>query len=151
MAHQEVVKDARGPAQANGRSTGGGLMEDVGTFGSDLANLASLQGQLAAADARETLSRAIPAIVGLVVAVLLAIAGTGVLLAGLALWIAQAAAMQPAQALMLTGLGALVVVALIGAVSARFLGSSFTTFRRSSEEFERNLAWIKTTLTYSGR
>lgn len=149
MAYQEVVNDAR---PTNGRSNGGGgLIEDVGTFSSDLANLASLQGQLVAADARETLSRAIPAIVGLVVAVLLAIAGTGVLLAGLALWVAQSAAMQPAQALMLTGLGALVVVALIGAISARFLGSSFTTFRRSSEEFERNLAWIKTTLTYSGR
>lgn len=151
MAHQEVVKDARKPAPTNGRSSAGGLMEDVGTFGGDLANLASLQGQLAAADARETLSRATPAIIGLVVAILLAIAGTGLLLTGLALWIAESVPMKPAQAFLLTGVGALVVVALVGAISARFLGSSFTTFRRSTEEFERNVAWLKTTLTYSGR
>jgi uncharacterized membrane protein YidH (DUF202 family) len=126
-------------------------MENVSSFGNDVAALAALQGQLAAADARESLRRAIPSIAGLVVAILLAIAGVVVLVAGLALWIAEEAQMKPAAALMLTGLGALVVVALLGAVSARFLKSSFTTFRRSSEEFERNLAWVKTTLSYSGR
>ncbi len=152
MAHQAFVTNPRGaaaPSRPNGN--GGGLIENVSSFGNDVASLAALQGQLAAADAKESFRRAIPSIAGLVVAILLAIAGVVVLVAGLALWIAEEAQIKPAAALMLTGLGALVVVALLATVSAKFLKSSFSTFRRSSEEFERNLAWVKTTLSYSGR
>jgi len=128
-----------------------GLMGDVGSFGSDLATLASLQSKLAAADAKESLQRATPAIAGLAVATLLACAGTVAILGGLGLWIADAFSIKPYAALMLTGLGALVLVAILAAVCVRLLGSSFTTFRRSAEELERNIAWIKTTLTHSGR
>lgn len=147
MAHQAFVKDPRAGLNGNGQ----GLLENVSSFGSDVASLAALQGQLAAADAREALGRATPAFAGLVVAILLAIAGAGVLTAGLALWIAEAAQIKPASALMLTGGGALVLVAALAYVSARMLASSLRTFRRSGEELERNLAWIKTTLVYSGR
>ncbi|WP_165250318.1 phage holin family protein [Paludisphaera soli] len=151
MAHQAFMNDPRRAPAPAGRSNGTGLIENVSSFGNDVASLAALQGQLAAADARESFRRAIPSIAGLVVAILLAIAGVGVVVAGLALWIAEEAQMKPAVALMLTGLGALVLVALLAAISVRFLKSSFSTFRRSSEEFERNLAWVKTTLSYSGR
>jgi hypothetical protein len=48
-------------------------------------------------------------------------------------------------------LGSLVLAALGGWICARWLAKSFSTFRRSSEELERNVAWIKTTLTQSGR
>lgn len=151
MAHQAVVNNGATSASPN-RSTGPtGLMENVGSFGNDLATLASLQSKLAAADAKESLQKAAPAIAGLVVASLLAFSGAVVILGGLALWIAESLALAPYKALMLTGLGALIVVAILAAVCIRLLGSSFTTFRRSSEEFERNLAWIKTTLTHSGR
>ena len=148
MAYQTVVNNGAASPSSN-RSTG--LMENVGSFGNDLATLASLQGKLAAADAKASLQKAAPAIAGLVVAALLAFSGAVVLLVGFALWIAEALALTPYKALMLTGLGALIAVAVLAAVCVRLLGSSFTAFRRSSEEFERNLAWIKTTLTHSGR
>lgn len=140
---------ARAATEGNGRSNG--LMENVSSFGSDVATLASLQSQLVAADARESLTRGAPAIAGLVLAILLAFAGVIAIVGGLALWIAERFAMQPSIALMLTGLGTLVVVALVGVISVRLLGSSVTTFRRSAEELERNIAWVKTTLTHSGR
>ena len=150
MAHQAVLNDgARAAANGNGRP--GGLMDNVSSFGGDLATLASLQSKLAAADARESLVRATPALGGLALAILLAISGVMAIVGGLALWIAEHFAMKTSVALMLTGLGALVLVALLGVVCARLLGSSVTTFRRSAEELERNIAWVKTTLTHSGR
>lgn len=147
MAHQAVVSN--GVAAPQDRSNG--LMDNVSSFGSDLATLASLQGKLAAADAKESLQKAAPAIAGLVAAALLAFAGVVAILGGLGLWIADAFALKPSSALMLTGLGALILVAILAAACVRLLGSSFTAFRRSSEELERNVTWIKTTLTHSGR
>jgi hypothetical protein len=145
MAHQTILNDVNRRAKSNG------LMDNVSSFGNDLASLATLQTKLAAADMRESLLKAAPAIGGFVVLGLLAIAGMTVLAAGFALWLAEAMQLRPAVALIVVGLGSLVVSALGAWFCARVLGSSFSTFRRSSEEFDRNLAWIKTTLTQSGR
>jgi hypothetical protein len=145
MAHQTILNDGNRRAKSNG------LMDNVSSFGSDVASLAALQSKLAAADMRESLHKAAPAIGGLAVLALLLVAGMTVLVAGLALWLAEAQQLRPAVALVGVGLGSLVVAALGAWLCARRLGSSFTSFRRSSEELERNLAWIKTTLTQSGR
>lgn len=126
-------------------------MSGVESFGNDLATLASLQAKLAAADARESLLKALPAVVGLAVLVLLLIGGMGAIVAGFAVWLAAALKWGLGVSLMVVGLGCLVVGALFSMLCLRLLGSSFTSFRRSSEELERNLAWVKTTLTQSGR
>jgi hypothetical protein len=143
MAHQTLLNDKSDRPN--------GLMGNVSSFGNDLASLATLQTKLAAADMRESLLKAAPAIGGLAVLGLLSVAGMTALVAGLALWMAEALQLRPAVALILVGLGSLVVAALGAWLCARTFGSSFSTFRRSSEEFDRNLAWIKTTLTQSGR
>jgi Putative Actinobacterial Holin-X, holin superfamily III len=143
MAHQTLMNGK------NGRSNG--LMENVGSFGNDLTSLATLQAKLAAADFRESLQKAAPAIGGLTVLGLLAIAGMTAIVAGFSLWLAEVMQVRPAVALLIVGLGCLGVAAIGCWFCARAVGSSFSTFRRSSEEFDRNLAWIKTTLTQSGR
>jgi hypothetical protein len=143
MAHQTLLNDKTDRPN--------GLMGNVSSFSNDLASLATLQTKLAAADLRESLLKAAPAIGGLAVLGLLSIAGMTALVVSLALWLAEAMQLRPAVAFMLVGLGSLVVAALGGWLCARTFGSSFSTFRRSSEEFDRNLAWIKTTLTQSGR
>jgi len=148
MAHQTILNKDGGPAA---KSNSNGLMEGVGSFGNDLASLASLQAKLAAADARESLLKALPAVVGLAVLALVLIAGMAAIVAGMAVWLAGALQLGLGVALMLVGLGCLVLGALFSLLCLRFLGSSFTAFRRSSEELERNIAWIKTTLTRSGR
>lgn len=145
MAHQTILNDLKGRSKSNG------LMDNVSSFGNDVASLAALQSKLAAADMRESLHKATPAIGGLAVLVLLLFAGMTVLMAGLALWLAEAQQLRPAVAFVVVGLGSLVVAALGGWLCARWLTSSFSTFRRSFEELERNVAWIKTTLTQSGR
>lgn len=146
MAHQTVLND-----DAAVKSRPNGLMSNVGSFGNDLTSLATLQTKLAAADMRESLRKAAPAIGGLVVLSLLVIAGMTAIVAGFALWLAEAFQLRLGVALMLTGLGCLVLGALFSWLCVRFLGSSFTAFRRSAEELERNIAWVKTTLTRSGR
>ncbi len=150
MADQTILnKGGRGgPAPKPGSN---GLMEGVGSFGNDLATLASLQAKLAAADARESLLKALPAAVGLGVLALLLIAGMAALVAGFAVWLAEAFHLRLGVALMLVGLGCLILGALFSLLCLRLVGSSFTAFRRSSEELERNVAWVKTTLTRSGR
>ncbi len=53
--------------------------------------------------------------------------------------------------MMVVALGGLVISGVGAALLARSLGRSFSYFRRSQEELDRNLAWIKTTLVHSGR
>ncbi len=145
MAHQTILNDNNRRAKSNG------LMDNVSSFGNDVASLAALQSKLAAADMRESLHKAAPAIGGLMVLVLLLVAGMTVLVGGIGLWLAEAQQLRPAVALVVVGLGSLVLAALGAWLCTRWLATSFSTFRRSSEELERNVAWIKTTLTQSGR
>jgi len=150
MADQAVLNKGGGPGSAP-KTNSNGLMEGVGSFGNDLASLASLQAKLAAADARESLLKALPSVVGLGVLVLLLIGGMAAIVAGFAVWLAATFHLGIGVSLMLVGLGCLVLGALLSLLCLRLLSSSFTAFRRSSEELERNLAWVKTTLTRSGR
>lgn len=151
MAHQTILNKDGGAGPASKPRSNGGLMGGVESFGNDLATLASLQAKLAAADARESLLKALPPVVGLAVLVLLLIAGMGAIVAGFAVWLAEALQWSLGVALMLVGLGGLILGGLFSLLCLRLLSSSFTAFRRSSEELERNIAWIKTTLTHSGR
>lgn len=150
MAHQAFLNPGVRAAATAARAPDG-LMDDVGSFGGDLAALAALQSRLAAADARESLARAAPAVAGLFLAVLLCVAAAVAAAAGLALWLAERYAVALPTSLMLVSLGAMVLAAILGFVSARILGSSVIPFRRSAEELGRNVAWVKTTLAHSGR
>jgi hypothetical protein len=117
----------------------------------DLATLATLQARLAAYDLRESMKSAAPAIAGLVVFATIAVASIVIALAGLALWLATVLQMQAGIVMMLVALAGIVIAGVASALLARLLISSFSSFRRSSEELERNLAWIKTTIMHSGR
>lgn len=143
MAYQAFLNDRATRPNA--------LIEDVNSFGNDLAALATLQTKLAAADFREGLKTARPAVGVLAVMILLAIAGATAIVIGLAFWLAESFQFRTASALALVGLGCLVVASLGAWFAVRALASSFTAFQRSAEEFTRNLAWIKTTLTQSAR
>jgi hypothetical protein len=46
---------------------------------------------------------------------------------------------------------AIVLAAIMGVLALPAIKRSFASFQRSREELVRNLAWIKTVLTYSGR
>jgi hypothetical protein len=144
MAYQTV---RNGHAAANDR----GVIEGVSSFGTDLATLAMLQVQLAAYDLRDSMRSATPAIAGLVAFGTIAAASTVVGLAGLALWLATVLQMQAGIMMMVVALAGIVIAGVAFALLARLLISSFSSFRRSREELERNIAWIRTTILHSGR
>jgi len=147
MAYQTV---RNGHAAANDREPSG-VIEGVSSFGSDLATLATLQARLAAYDLRESMKGAAPAIAGLVTFATIAAASTVIGLAGLALWLATILQMQAGLVMMLVALAGIVIAGVAAALLARLLISSFSSFRRSREELERNIAWIRTTILHSGR
>ena len=147
MARQAV---SNGPVASKDRQSNG-VIEGVSSFGTDLATLAVLQMRLVACDLRESAKAATPIIAGLTVLWILAGASATVGLAGLALWMASVLNLQPGTVMILVAVIGLVVAAAGSALLVRSLSRTLSYFRRSQEELERNLAWIKTTLVHSGR
>ena len=147
MAHQAV---RNGPVASRDRQNNG-VIEGVSSFGIDLATLAVLQLRLAACDLRECAKAATPIVAGLIVFWIIAGASAAVGLAGMALWLATILNIQAGIVMMLVALIGLVISAVGATLLARSLSRSLSYFRRSQEELERNLAWVKTTLIHSGR
>jgi hypothetical protein len=127
------------------------MVSNLAEFGNDFATLAELQAKLAAIDMKESAGRAaLPA--GLLAGALVLLLGSvPVLLAGVAGLIARYLGIGPEWALLLTAAVALAAAAALGAMAVSRLGRSFSSFQRSREELTRNVSWIKTVLTYSGR
>ena len=147
MAHQAV---RNGPIASRDRQNNG-VIEGVSSFGTDLATLAVLQMHLAACDLRESAEAAAPIVAGLTVFWIIAGASATVGLAGMALWLATVLNIQAGIVMMGVALIGLVISGVAATLLARSLTRSFAYFRRSREELERNIAWVKTTLIHSGR
>ena len=147
MAHQALRNGS--PAAKERQSNG--VIEGMSSFGTDLATLASLQARLAACDLRDSARASAPIIAGLIIFGTIAAAGVVLGLAGLSWWLAAVLQVQVGIIMMITGLVALIIASVAAALLSRRLGKCFTYFRRSQEELDRNLAWIKTTLVHSGR
>jgi len=147
MAHQAV---RNGPVASRDRRNNG-VIEGVSSYGIDLATLGALQMRLAACDLRESAKAAAPIVAGLTVFWIIAGASATVGLAGMAVWLATILNIQAGIVMMVVALIGLVVSGVGATLLARSLTRCFSYFRRSQEELERNLAWVKTTLVHSGR
>jgi len=126
-----------------------GCIADLGT---DIATLAELQARLAIIDLREATKRA--TVPGVVVATSLALgtASLPVLLIGAAEILAAALRLgQKGWAYLVVATLALVVALATGALASARLVRSFEEFRRTREEFARNLAWVKTVIVNRDR
>lgn len=147
MAHQAL---RNGSPASQGRQNNG-VIEGMSSFGNDLATLGLLQARLAACDLRDSARASAPIIAGLVIFGTIAAAGVVLGLAGLAWWLASVLQVQVGIVMMVVGLVALIIASVASTLLSWRLGKCFTYFRRSQEELDRNLAWIKTTLVHSGR
>ena len=147
MAHQALREGLPTPEERRNN----GVIEGVSSFGTDLATLGLLQARLAACDLKDSTRASSPLIAGLVIAGTIAASSVVLGLAGLAWWLASVFQVQVGIVMMITGLVALIIASVAAALLFRRLGRCFSYFRRSQEELERNLAWIKTTLVHSGR
>jgi len=152
MVDQASVKD--GHPQPRPAANGAPEQQVVGGitgFGSNIATLAELQAELAVTDLKESLQKAaLP--MGLLASGVIALIGAlPVTLLGVAALLAAALRIGSGWAMLLTGGSVIVLALVLVVVSALRIGPSFSSFRRSREELERNLAWVRTVLLYSGR
>jgi hypothetical protein len=126
-----------------------GVLTNLGSLGSDVASLTELQAKLAMIDAKEAVGRATWPTIVLAASAAAVLAALTVLLIGLAFVLASALGIHQGWALLIVGGVVAAVAGVIAFLSLRELLHSFESFRRSREEFARNVAWIKTVLTQS--
>lgn len=147
MADQEIMNGAR---SKSGEELNG-LMENISSFGADIATLAVLQARLAACDLRDELRRKRLAVVTMTICAMLGATGIVVITLGAAFWLSAAFQINIGQAMILVGVASLIIALAVSAPCVRMLAIRESVFRRSHEELERNLAWIRTALAQSGR
>ncbi len=128
-----------------------GMLNGIGDLGSNVVTLASLQARLAAEDFRESARRAQPALIAAAFFVPLGFASLTVGLLGLAYWMAAELAIPLGRTLLLVAAGGILASSSMAVLTIQHLRASLASFRRSREELERNLAWLRTVLVHSGR
>ncbi|MFO0960169.1 MAG: phage holin family protein [Isosphaeraceae bacterium] len=128
-----------------------GVLGGIGDLGTSVVTLASLQARLAASDLRETTHRLLPVMIAIAAVVPLAFGSVTVGLFAIATWIESATSLSTSASLGVTALGGLILFALTAGIALWRARDGFTSFRRSREEFERNIAWLGTVLKQSGR
>jgi hypothetical protein len=128
-----------------------GLIEEISSFGADLAMLAVLQARLAACDLRDGVNQTRLPLVVMTICGMVSGAAVVAIIIGAAFWLAAIFQVGPGPVMMLLGLGCLVAAGAVAYACIRMLAAKQFVFQRSHEELERNLSWIRTTLAQSGR
>jgi hypothetical protein len=128
-----------------------GMLSGIGDLGSNVVTLTALQARLAAEDFRESANRAQPALIAAAFLVPLGLASVTVGLYGLAYWMAAELGIPLSRSLLLVAAGGILVSSSMATLVIQRLRASLASFRRSREELERNIAWLRTVLTHSGR
>jgi len=128
-----------------------GVIGNLSEFGADTMELAQLQAQLTVADLKACVGRAtVPLALG-GVGLILVLGLVPIALAGVALLIAEPLGLSLGLALLITAGATLLLAGILAFLALRGVRASLRSFDRSSDEFTRNLAWIKTVLSNSSR
>ena len=144
MAHQATL-NSDPTASLNG------MLNGIGDLGSSVVTLTTLQVSLAAEDFRESASRTRPAMIAAAVLVPMGTGSATVGLFGLAYWMAADLGIPLGRSLLLVAAGGIVLSSTLAAFVIQRLRAGLSSFRRSREELDRNIAWLRTVLTHSGR
>ena len=147
MANQTSVN----PNLANMEPSPGSMVGNIAEFGNDIATLVELQTKLALYDAKECVGRAVLPLILLLAGGAVALASLPILLFGAASLLTTLTALPLWASLLIIASAALVIAGLVAFLSYREAAGSITSFRRSAEEFTRNLSWVRTVLVHSGR
>jgi amino acid transporter len=128
-----------------------GVFGNIAGFAGDVANLAELQAKLASHDLKDSISRATIPTGIMIVGGILALGAIPVLLIGVGELLGPILGLSHGGAMIAVAVLAIVLAAIMCVLALPAIKRSFASFQRSREELVRNLAWIKTVLTYSGR
>jgi len=148
MADQATVSRNHG---SNNQASPLTLVSNIADFGNDIATLAELQAKLTLLDAKDAAAKATTPLIFLGGGLVLGLASLPVIMIGVADLIARSANIPTGVALLIVGLGAMILAGVAALIGWKGSTGSLTSFRRSSEELTRNLSWIRTVLVYSGR
>ena len=128
----------------------GKLKSSAGRFGSDILELVELQGKLLKADAKRTMEKSMGAAISALIGFFCLVGCLPVVSFGLAsavthyfkvdLWISQLA---------IGGILSFVSIIII-AIAVRILATTGMQFKRSTEEFSKNLEWAKDIFSGTG-
>jgi len=144
-----------GEGNTDGKSSNGTpegrLVGGIAEFGNDFATLAELQYKLAMIDLSEAIRKALIPLVLMVVGASFILGALPVLLFGVAELIVSAFQIRIGWALLLTSVTTIVLAGAVLTICALRIPDSLSSFRRSREELQRNLSWVRTVLVHSGR
>ena len=129
----------------------GGVLGNLAEFASDCTTLLELQSRLAVEDLKDSAARAVVPVGGAAFGVALALGALPVALLGVGELVVQYGGLTRGWSYVIVAVAALVLGGLSAWLFGSRIGASFESFHRSREELTRNLAWIKTVLSYSGR
>jgi len=157
MVDQATVRPGKpGEGNTDGKNNSNGspqgrLVGGIAEFGNDIATLAELQYKLGIYDFNEAIGKALIPLALMVVGALFILGALPVLLFGLADLIASALQIKMGWALLLTSLTTIILAGAVLTICALRIPNALSSFRRSREELQRNLSWVRTVLVHSGR
>ena len=147
MANQTSVN----PDLASMEPSPGSMVGNIAEFGNDIATLVELQAKLAMYDSKECIKRVTIPLIVLVAGLAIVLSCLPILLLGLADLLTELTGLRVWACRLIVPAVAMTVAGLVGLLSLREASGSISSFRRSSEEFTRNLSWVRTVLVHSGR
>ncbi len=150
-AGQASSDSARSLAANVADPSASGMMNSVAGFGENLLTLAELQARLTAIEIRQNLDSARNGGALLVAGAILAITSLPVVMVGVAELLVSELGMKRGYALLSAGTTAIVIAAACIVVARGWLRNKPFGFPLASEEFARNMNWLRTILRHSGR
>lgn len=123
------------------------IARDVSNFACDLVTLAELQAKLFLADFQESKRRVLTPVILLVVGAVMLLACFPVALIGLAWVFMKQAQWTEVPAYFASAAIGAVLAAVLSYAGMKLLGNALAVYRRSANELERNVQWLKLVLT----
>lgn len=148
MAHQATVGARAG--HRNGEPPSKTMARNMADLGHDVTQLAELQARLFAADCQDAARHAAIPSAALTLSLLMVLSCVPITLMGIAWLISELAGLPVFAGFLITAAAGVIFSGVLAAVAWYRLRDSLRTFRRSREEFNQNLRWIKMVLRHSG-
>ena len=142
-----------GPTLAsNGNAPGAGdVVTNVTEFGENLLTLTELQARLTVMELKQNVQTAKVTVAVILGGAVLGIAGLPIVLAGIAELLVSELGMKRGFALLSVAAVAIAIAGSCIGIAAVRLRRSVVGFPLTTEEFNRNLNWVRTILLHSGR
>jgi hypothetical protein len=146
-----VALAGRAAASPDAGASAGQVASNVAGFGENLLNMAELQAQMTAIELRQNVEALRIAAAVAVTGALMALAALPIILAGIAELLVTELGLRRGSAFLIVGFASLAFGAVSIIVTGLWVGRKRLGFPLSSEEFSRNLSWVRTVLRLSGR